>query len=158
MTMRFLFSVMAGLVVAAPALADTLTYKNSRFGTSITFPAEIFRQAMEPPENGDGMTWLSDDGASLAIYAFNNALMQTPEEFADTASEPAGREGFEVTYRRVKDNWVVLSGYVEGDIFYDRFEFGANDVIHAMLLRFPTDLKPKYEPYIADMGKSLEGP
>ena len=157
MTVRVLVCLTAGLF-SLHALADTLTYKNSRYGTSVTFPAELFRQAMEPPQNGDGMTWLSEDGASLAVYAFNNALEASPEAFADQASEPAGREGFEVTYRRVKDNWVVLSGYVEDDIFYDRFEFGADNVIHAMLLRFPRTLKPVYEPHIAAMGKSLNGP
>ncbi|APH72056.1 hypothetical protein [Aquibium oceanicum] len=143
-------------LAAAPAFADTLTYRNARFGTSLTFPAEVFSDQMEAPANGDGMTWLSDDGASLAVYASHNALDLSPREFADQASQGQGE--FEVTYRRVADDWVVLSGYEDGKIFYYRFEFGADDVIHAMLLKYPPTLRDKYDPLTGKLGSSLEGP
>lgn len=140
---------------ATPAAADTVTYENSRFGTSISFPADIFVTQMDPPENGDGMTWLSDDGASLAVYGMNNALMADTETLADQAS---AREGFETTYRRVERNWFVLSGYEGANIFYYRFELGADDVIHAMLLRYPTALRQKYDPLVAPLAATLAGP
>lgn len=152
-------SILAALVVAllaGVALAEPLTYRNARFGTTLTFPAEVFSQPMEPPANGDGMTWLSADGASLSAYASNNALMLSPRAFADQASQGNGR--FEVTYRRVADRWVVLSGYEDGEIFYYRFEFGADDVIHSMLLRYPTALRDRYAPLTGPLGRSLDGP
>ena len=152
---RFAILVSVALA-AAPALADTLTYGNARFGTSLSFPAEVFSDQMEAPANGDGMTWLSADGASLAVYASNNALNLSPTEFADQASQGQGE--FEVTYRRVADDWVVLSGYEEGKIFYYRFEFGADSVIHAMLLKYPPTLRDKYDPLTGKLGSSLEGP
>lgn len=144
------------LLPAAFANADTLTYRNARFGTSLTFPAEIFSNQLEAPANGDGLTWLSDDGASLAVYASTNALMLSPGQFADQASQGQGE--FEVTYRRVADDWVVLSGYEEGNIFYYRFEFGSDDVIHAMLLKYPPTLRDKYDPLTGTIGSSLQGP
>jgi hypothetical protein len=152
-------SILVALVVALSAgvaLAEPLTYRNARFGTTLTFPAEVFSQPMEPPANGDGMTWLSADGASLSAYASNNALMLSPRAFADQASQGNGR--FEVTYRRVADRWVVLSGYEDGEIFYYRFEFGADDVIHSMLLRYPTALRERYDPLTGPLGRSLDGP
>jgi hypothetical protein len=155
---RALLLATAAAAALAPfaALADTLTYRNARFGTTLTFPAEIFAVQMEPPANGDGMTWLSDDGASLAVYASNNALMLSPREFADQASQ--GGERFEVTYRRVADDWVVLSGYEDGQIFYYRFEFGRDDVIHSMLLKYPPTLRDKYDPLTGRIASTLGGP
>jgi hypothetical protein len=151
-----LASAMAAVVAPLAALADTLTYRNARFGTTLTFPAEIFSMQMEPPANGDGMTWLSDDGASLAVYASNNALMLSPRAFADQASQ--GGERFEVTYRRVADDWVVLSGYEDGQIFYYRFEFGGDDVIHSMLLKYPPTLRDRYDPLTGRIAATLDGP
>jgi len=154
--LRIVLTALAVVLPAADALADLTVYRNARFGTTLTFPSEVFTRQMEPPANGDGMTWLSDDGASLAAYASNNALMLSPRAFADQASEGNGR--FEVTYRRVADRWVVLSGYEDGQIFYYRFEFGAGDVIHSMLLRYPTDRRDRYDPLTGEIGASLGGP
>lgn len=152
-------ALLAGATLAAaPALADTLTYRNDRFGTSVTFPAELFRQAMEPPANGDGMTFLSDDGASIAIYGFNNALMADPAELADQASDPQGRDGFEITYRRVADNWVVLSGFEDGMVFYNRLLFGQDDVIHGMMMKYPPEARSIYDPIVGAIAASLDGP
>lgn len=142
-------------LAAAPALADTLTYRNSRFGTTITFPAELFEQRMEPPANGDGMTWTSAGDASLAVYGANNALGLDPEGLAN---QVAGNGGVEITYRRVGSNWVVLSGFEDGLIFYQRFEFGADDVIHGLLLKYPEAQRSIFDPLIADIAGSLGGP
>lgn len=78
------------------ASAQPFTYTNARFGTSVTFPDEVFSQQSQPPANGDGMTFLVPDGASLAIYGSNNALEQTPDQLADFVSE-----AHSVTYRKV---------------------------------------------------------
>jgi len=141
---------------SSAAVAETAVYRNDRFGTTLSYPADVFSQPMEPPANGDGMTWLSADGASLSAHASYNALMLTPRAFADQAGRGNGH--FEVTYRRVADRWVVLSGFEDGDIFYYRFEFGADDVIHSMLLRYPAALRERYDPLTGAIGRSLDGP
>jgi hypothetical protein len=141
-------------LAAAPALADTLTYRNSRFGTTITFPAELFERRMDPPANGDGMTWTSAGGASLAVYGANNALAVDPQGLADQVAA----SGVEITYRRVGSNWVVLSGYEDGLIFYQRFEFGADDVIHGVLIKYPESQRGVFDPILGDIAGSLGGP
>ena len=140
---------------SAPAAADMLTYTNSRFGTSVRFPAELFSERMEPPQNGDGMTWTAPDGGSLAVYAFNNALDVTPEGLAD---ESAGRDDVKITYRRIGKNWAVLSGFEDGLIFYQRFEFGKEGVIHSMLLKYPESERGTYDAVTGPMADSLDGP
>lgn len=157
--MRALVGLLVAVIVLPSfAFADALTYTNARFGTSVTFPARIFRQAMEPPPHGEGMTWLSDDDASIAVYAHNNALMVTPAELAEQAGEAEGRSDYEVTYRRHGDDWAVISGIEEGRVFYQRFEFGSDDIIHAVLLRYPPALRAKYDPLVGPIAESLSAP
>ena len=144
--------------VAVPAFADTITYTNARFGTTISFPAGIFRQQMEPPDNSDGATFVAPDGGSIAVYGMNNAAGQTPTELADSVADPGERGDFEVTYKRTGKDWVVVSGPEDGSIFYHRFEFGADDVLHAVLIKYPAARKADYDPLVGPIAGTLEGP
>ena len=145
------------LLVVTPAAAKPFTYVNERFGTAVTFPAEIFSSRMEPPANGDGLTFLSPDGASLAVFGMNNALEQTPAGLIEEAMARS-ELGYRLTYSKAGRDWAVLSGFEAGLIFYERFEFGASDVIHAVLVKYPAALKSKYDPLIGAIAGSLEGP
>jgi len=150
-------AALAVVLAASPVLAESYTYVNARFGTAITFPDEIFSQAERPPDNGDGMTWTSRDGASLSVYGSYNVLELTPAELADQASESDAAD-FRVTYRQVKSDWVVVSG-IEGDmIFYQRLELGADDVIHGMLLKYPAARRAAYDRLAGTIAASLKGP
>ncbi len=151
---------LAGAVAVAtpaPASADPVRYTNPRYGTTVVFPGEIFSQPQPPPENSDGMSWRAPDGGFLAVWGMFNALGQTPEEYADWESENQG-PGYEVTYRRVAGDWVVLSGYDGGEVFYKRFEFGADDVIHTLLIRYPKARKAAYDKLVGGIAASLAGP
>ncbi|WP_269929591.1 hypothetical protein [Aminobacter sp. HY435] len=149
----FLPAAVLLLAIAAPAAAKPFIYTNARFGTSVTFPAEVFTGKADEPANGDGLTWLAPDGASLAAYGSYNALEQTPEQLADFSSE-----GLDVSFRKVGKNWVVLSGRDGANIFYQRFEYGRNGVIHAFLLKYPATAKAKYDPLVRSIAESLNGP
>lgn len=146
-------AISLALALAAPAVAKPFIYTNARFGTSVTFPHDIFVDRAPPPANGDGMTFTAADGASLAVYGSNNALEQTPAQLADFNSE-----GMDVTYRKVGKDWVVLSGHDGHSIFYQRLEFGRGGVIHAFLLKYPATAKTKYDPLIGRIADSLNGP
>lgn len=152
--MRYAILVVAIAAAATPSLADEMRYTNARFGTSIAFPAEIFSQAMEPPANGDGMTWRSSDGASLAVFGQNNALEMSPKDLVADADQP----GVSVTYSRAGKDWAVVSGTQGGTIFYQRFELGANDVIHSVLLRYPAARKATYDLLVGPIAATLDGP
>lgn len=152
--MRYAILVAAIVLAATPSLADEMRYTNARFGTSIAFPAEIFSQAMEPPANGDGMTWRSSDGASLAVFGQNNALEMSPKDLIAEASQP----GVMITYSRAGKDWAVVSGTQDGTIFYQRFELGADDVIHSVLLRYPAARKATYDPLVGPIAATLDGP
>lgn len=145
------------LAAVHSASADPVRYANPRYGTTVVFPGEVFSQPQPPSENGDGMSWEAPDGGFLAVWGMFNALDQTPEEFADWESEDQG-PGYEVTYRRVAKDWVVLSGYDGGKVFYKRFEFGADDVIHTLLIRYPKARKAFYDKLVGPIAESFDGP
>jgi len=144
-------------VAATASLADTITYTNARFGTQISFPAGLFTQTAELPVNGDGALFTHPDGGSLAVYAFNNALDLNPREMAANMRSRIG-ENFSITYERIAENWLVQSGFEEGLIYYQRVEFGADNVVHGFLMKWPEALRTKYDDRISGIGKSLTGP
>lgn len=144
-------------MTALPAAADPVRYTNPRYGTTIVFPGEVFSEPQRPSENGDGMSWQAVDGGFLAVWGMLNALGQTPAEFADWEIGNQGPD-YEVTYRRAARDWLVLSGIDGDDIFYKRFEFGADDVIHAVQITYPEARKGFYDKLVGRIAGSLEGP
>lgn len=163
--MRRLARIFAGHALAGAlffgalsvAFAEPVRYANPRYGTTVTFPGEVFSLPQPPSENGDGMSWAAPDGGFLAVWGMYNALGQTPEEYADWENENQG-PGYQVTYRRVAKDWVVLSGYDGGEVFYKRFEFGAEDVVHALLIRYPKARKAAYDRLVGPIAESFDGP
>ena len=53
---------------------------------------------------------------------------------------------------------MVVSGYDGEMIYYERHEFGADGVIHAVSLRYPTALRDAYDPLVKPVARSLQGP
>ena len=147
-------ALIAALACAFPAAAGEMRYVNPRFGTSVIFPAEIFPRASTPPANGDGMTWFSADGASLAVFGAYNVLSQSPRELIAEAAGP----GITITYSRTGKDWAVVSGTEGAEIFYRRSEFGKDDIVHSLVLRYPAHLKAKFDPLVGPIAASLDGP
>lgn len=142
-------------LIATVVSAASLTYENDRFGTSATFPTDIFSREQVPPENGDGLRWLSDDGASLAVFGSYNVLDETPKTREAAAKAEKDRP---VTYSQTGKDWVVLSG-IDGDhVFYERYVFGPTDIVHGIVIEYPTSLKAKYDPLVGSIARSLHGP
>lgn len=155
--MRYLtvFIVFIAITVGfSPAVAGNKTYVNPRFGTTATYPDDVFTKAELAPENGDGITLLSEDGASLRIWGQNNALDFTAGSLADFVSEGLK----EVTYRKVGAKWMVISGFEGTDIVYHRAEFGNQGTIHSFELRYPSSLSKHYNRLAEAISDSLIGP
>ncbi len=151
-----LFVLMAVAALAAgTATAKPFTYVNERFGTSATFPDEIFVDRQEPPENGDGLRWLAKDGASVAIHGSYNVLDDTPKTLVERGGALPGRT---VTYAKTGRNWAVLSGLKDGAVFYERQVIGPTGIVHAVEITYPKELKARYDPLIGAIAGSLRGP
>lgn len=149
-----LVGFLAFIFTATAGFAADKTYVNPRFGTTITFPAEIFSKAEPKPENGDGQRWSAPDGATLAVWGQYNALDDTPDTLADSVSQSIPK----VTYRKVGSNWMVVSGFDGEVIVYHRSEFSRSATIHAMELRYPVALAKHYDRLAGRIADSLIGP
>lgn len=150
--------LLAGLALTvSAAAADSITYLNERFGTRVTFPAELFETRLAPPANGDGMAWESADGSSLVVTASHNVLETTPKQMLDQAIRDAG-DGRTVTYSVTRDTWLVLSGFEDGFIFYERWVFGGDDVVHGVILRYPAGRRAEFDPLVGPIARSLRAP
>lgn len=136
----------------APAFGDEIEYRNERFGTSASFPSEAFPNQLPAPTNGDGLGWASPEGAEIFIYARNNEGGETPKSvIADRAAVD------EVTYDKSGRRWAVVSGYRDGRIFYERYIF-RGDLIHSVSIRYPEELRDRYDPLVGPVTMTLQGP
>jgi len=59
-----------------------------------------------------------------------------------------------VTYRAVKKNWFVLSGYTGKDILYIK-TYIVNDTIYHLYLRYPRILKKEYNTMVSSIAGSF---
>jgi len=157
MSFRIALPLAAMLGAASPAFADSLTYTNARFGTHVTFPAELFETREEPPANGDGMKWTSSDGGSMGVFGSWNVTELSPADYLQQLIDFRGGED-DITYKRAGKDWVVISGTQGPDIFYERHEFGAQSAIHSVVLTYPRSLEAKYNPAVGPIANSLGGP
>jgi hypothetical protein len=151
------------LATAAPAgAAGWEIYINARFGYRIEYPAWLFGP-LEEAENGDGAILAGDDGARLLVFGAINALGQSPAEIAEGLA--ADGDVAETTYRRVTDDWIVVSGFLadpsggRGPIFYERIAFGlGGEAMSGFRLEYPETARPSFDPVIGKLGQSLTPP
>lgn len=152
-TRRGVLCVVAA-IVAYPARAGEVSYVNPRFGTTITFPGEVFSLPQPPSENSDGMSWASPDGAWLGVWGQYNALDHDEKALLDFLAP----EFDEVTYGKAGKGFVVLSGLDDGKVFYQRTNFGRDGVLHSMLMRYPQHRHANFDRLAIAVAASLKGP
>ncbi|MER0239347.1 hypothetical protein [Fulvimarina sp. MAC8] len=142
----------AAVTAFSPASADDLFYKNERYGTSATFPTELFPDRLPAPTNGDGLGWSSPDGAEIFIYARENQGGETPKSIIASRADAD-----DMTYKASGKRWAVVSGYLDGRIFYERYIFRGN-LIHSVAIRYPKSARETYDPIVGEVTNSLRGP
>jgi len=142
---------------ALPTASGWTFYDNPRFGTRIAYPANLFAP-LPPPENGDGLSFRSIDGAArFIVFGQFNVLEKTVEEML--ADDLASGQYEQVTYQRKAANWYVLSGYRQGNVFYRKvFVPAGTDMLHAFEIDYPPQQKAVYDTITARMAKSLSAP
>ena len=51
----------------------------------------------------------------------------------------------------------MVSGYRDGKIFYERYIF-RGDLIHSVAIRYPKNLRSRYDRLVGPVTNSLQGP
>lgn len=149
------------LMLAAPMVsaAETFqTYANPRFNYSIDYPPKLLLPKGDAP-NGDGRIFASADlQAQMIIYGTHNVLEQTIQDLFKKESQDASSQQItkKVTYKRQKDNWFVVSGYIGPKIFYQK-TFLSNDMFKTFYIEYPQNQRQRYDPILSRLGSSFKG-
>jgi hypothetical protein len=157
--MAFILIAQHGIASAQSQGPRWGTFVGWKFGTSISYPASGF-SALPEPDAHDGRTFVSPDGAQIAVFASYNVLDESIEANLASLTESDGYQ--RVTYKARGPNWFVLSGLrsIEGreQVFYEKYLFGAGSkTIHAVVVTYPAELKAIYDPLVGRIGNSLHG-
>ena len=132
------------------------TYRNARFGFTLSYPASIFTP-QPPPDSGDGQTFLTDDRrAKVVVYATTNDERFSPQDYRKTILKDFG--GYDqLDYSPSGKTWFVLSGYRGENIYYQKVMFSCGGgVITALSVTFPRAEKKFYEGLIEVMEDNFK--
>lgn len=147
------------LLAQTPFAAEPFqTYANPRFNYSIEYPSRLLIPRGDAPK-GDGQIFASEDlQAQMIIYGTPNVAEQSikdlfQQEARDVITPKISKR---VTYKRQKDNWFVISGYIGPKIFYQK-TFLSNDMFKTFYIEYPEDQRGIYDPILSRLGKSFKG-
>ena len=143
---------------AQPKAEGWTTYVNARFGTRADYPSRIFSVQAEPPENGDGRTFLTADGrAELSIYGAWNVENDTPKSYLERILQ---QKVAKASYVQATARFFVLSGVADGKINYQRCNFPLrppDGALDCFLVAYPVAEKGAFDPIVARISRSLRG-
>ncbi|MEC4892348.1 MAG: hypothetical protein SAL07_04250 [Oscillatoria sp. PMC 1051.18] len=129
-------------------------YYNPRFNFSVLYPPNLV-SPQSPPQNNDGREFLSSDGSiSMRVFGSNNALNQTLAEIYDEQSQETPSR--QVTYRTRGEDWFVVSGYENGEVFY-RKTYLRNGDFKTLIIRYNRALQPEFDPIVTEISQSFRG-
>lgn len=131
-------------------------YYNQRFGYSISYPKDILYPQGES-DNGDGQKFLSKNAdATLLVYASHNALEKTVKDlYQEAVSENTETNALKnVTYKVLKKNWFVVSGFKDKNIFYQKTVM-TNYGYKSFYIEYPASKKTSYNPIVKTVAASF---
>jgi hypothetical protein len=135
-----------------------LTYRNARYGFTMTYPSVFALDPASVPEDGDSARfWTADRRATVVVNGLRNGMGQSLAELRREARQDiAENSRGTITYERATADWFVLSGYVGGRIFYRRtFLSHGGRVIATLWIEFPPQLRPCLDGAVTMMSLSF---
>jgi serine/threonine-protein kinase len=136
--------------LAAPA--GWVTYRNERFGSTAEIPAGW--QAGPPPENRDGLRFVSPDGRSSVAVSGSLHSYDSVDEALDAFERP--KRGERITYKIRRGRWLVVSGFRGGRIFYRKLILGCRGTVwNGVDIDYPAGEKRTFDPLVTHISKSL---
>jgi hypothetical protein len=167
---KILVSLLLTAFIAAlteTGLAQTTTwqsYCNERFGFCLKYPAQWLLE--EPPVNGDGQVWRSQDGSiELRAYGYLFFADGYPEFFPNAVLTLGGLYRYErsnsknLSLSLLRPNFFVLSGSVGQTIYYRKtITVDAKDAVFAtFMLTYPKSKKTELDGIVTTIANSFVG-
>ncbi len=160
--------VTAGLPAANGAADEKWdVYGNARYGFSVCYPGSMLKPQGEP-DNGDGNTFKSADGAvSVSVYA-NYGIEPDGGSKGMAAMyhlslDDAQKKGYKVTYQVLKPALFAFSGVAGAGtpkarvIYQKTFERPSDKLEVSIEAEYPESRKAQVDPVVAKMAACLEG-
>ncbi len=144
----------AGLLEEADRLRGrygVTTLEDERLGYRITYPSGLLKEA--PSDDANRRRFVTDDGeGDLLITSSGDADSVVLSALYDELLQD-----YNVEYRRIRDDWFVVAGPIEGDrIVYDTARLNGNRLIRARI-SYPAPWRDLWSPFAVIMFNSFEG-
>lgn len=124
-------------------------YKNSRYGYSVTYPADVFTSSSSS-DNGDGIVLYGDD-IVVSVYGGNNTFSESLDEVYNNAVETSPG----VSYKTKKSNFYVISGINEDKIYYTKEYVGIGST-NTLLIEYPSSKKKQFDSVVTQLANSFK--
>jgi hypothetical protein len=139
--------------IPAEENVDYDTYYNNRFEYVVKYPENLLDQ-LPPPQNNDGRSFVSPQGSiNMAVSGSHNVPQRNLNEIYQNRLQ-AYQEAGRVTYKTQQDNWFVISGYKDGNVFYTKTFLYNNDVLE-LRLNYDRSLQPEFDAIVAQISNSF---
>jgi len=140
-------------------------YHNARFGLRVDLPDAGFVRDLSP--GGSGITLTSPDRAiTIAVHAnWTQSILpdatasaaQSVAQLLEQAIAKTRQHGGSVTYTVRHDDFYVVSGYLGGNVYYERLAISpaCPHVFDAVRLTYPQAIEHTLEPVVTRVSLSL---
>ncbi|MFT3986644.1 hypothetical protein [Aestuariivirga sp.] len=145
-------------LMIAPALAaGWMHYDNARFGVGLDIPPG-FVNDVDPPDNGDGLTFHSANGTAELLVWGSNLVDESFAGDGQSRVEHAKAEGWTVSYDRSSPKgWHVFSGSRNGVVLYEKSIVSCNGTqALAFRITYPEEELQAYNDIVARLALSLK--
>ncbi len=149
-----LLGLLLKLSALPTAAQDFATYRNTRHGFSLSYPAGAFSE-LPPPANADGRVFVSRDGnARLLAGALPNEGGMGLREYRALVLQQS-YPGARLDYAPMHDNWFVLSGTRDGVMFYERVTFTCGGrLINSWAMLYPIADRSLYDRIVEHVART----
>jgi hypothetical protein len=141
----------------APAGEPARQYRNSRLGFGFDYPPIFSLDPDSIAEAGDGARfWTANRRATVAVNAApNTEQLPLGRLLADAEGDVLHNSAGVITYRRRRETWFVISGYMVGRIFYRRSLITRGGIVATLWMEFPPEWRPCLDAAVTLMSLSF---
>ena len=142
---------------AAPPGETVRSYRNERFGVAFDVPPILSLDPGSVPARGDAARRWTPDRRGTVVLNIEANPRRLPIRAMMAEAEGDIRENGrgQITYRRVRDGWFVLSAFMAGRIFYRRTMLLRSGRVATLWMEFAPELRPCLDGPVSTMSLSF---
>ncbi|MFP3888312.1 hypothetical protein U8V97_22985 [Priestia filamentosa] len=127
------------------------SYTNKRFDFSFQYPEGLMMDSLAT--NDDGARFYNEE-FEVRAYGGHTNTVNDGETIETYYQEDINTIPGEIVYKKLAEDWYVLSYQENGKTTYMKFFFGEN-VSNTLIITYPTSDKEKYDPITTHISKTF---